>query len=101
VLRGRQEIRDFYTAAAEVRDLFDMHGVTQTVLETTDPEVVVVESEHHGHSHVTNAPYRSLALGIIRVHDGQIVHYRDFMNPLTLAELTGRLVTATGTGDGR
>lgn len=40
-----------------------------------DPEVVVVEIEHHGHSRVLDAPYRFRGLGVIRVRDGLIVSY--------------------------
>jgi hypothetical protein len=43
------------------------------VRETTDPEVVVTEITDHGWSHVTGAPYRFTALGVIRVRDGEIV----------------------------
>ncbi|HET9140926.1 nuclear transport factor 2 family protein [Actinophytocola sp.] len=106
-LEGQDTIREFYKARADMRGMFDMHEVTQVVYETDDPEVVITEIEHHGVSRVTDAPYRMLALGVIRVRDGKIVHYRDFMNPLTLAELVGRMpdliaaVSATGTGAAR
>lgn len=43
---------------------------------TDDPEVVT-EIEHHAHSLITGRPYRFRALGVIRVRDGQIVHYDD------------------------
>ena len=36
------------------------------------------------------APYRHLALGVIRVRDGQIVRYDDYMDPIALARLLGR-----------
>lgn len=101
-LVGREAIREFFAARAELRGLFDLAEVTSVVHETADPEVVVVEIEHHGHSHVTDAPYRMRALGILRVRAGEIVYYRDYLNPLSLAELTGRipqLITALG-GDG-
>jgi uncharacterized protein len=84
-----------------------MDEVTAEVHETTDPEVVITEIEHHGHSQAINGPYRMRAVGVIRVRDGKIVHYRDYMNPLGLAQLTGRLpqllerVSASGTGAGR
>jgi len=54
-----------------------MDGVEALVRETDDPEVVVIEIEHHGRSLVTGEPYRSRALGVIRVRNGQIVHYQD------------------------
>ncbi len=38
----------------------------------------------------TSAPYRHLALGVIRVRDGQIVHYDDYMDPIAVARLLGR-----------
>jgi hypothetical protein len=51
---------------------------------------VITEITHHGQSRVTGQPYRLTALGVIRVRDGQIVHYDDYMAPLALARLLGR-----------
>jgi uncharacterized protein len=107
VYKGLPAIRALFERMAEARDLFDIDEVTATVHETNDPELVIAEIFHHGQSHVTNRPYQSLALGIIRVRDGKIVHYRDFMNPLAVSELVGRLpdlvasLSGSGTGAGR
>jgi ketosteroid isomerase-like protein len=90
-LNGQQAIREFYEHARDVRKLFDMHGVSSVIHETDDPEVVITEIEHHGVSHLTNKPYQIKALGIIRVRDGKIVHYRDYLNSLAVAELLGRM----------
>jgi ketosteroid isomerase-like protein len=98
-LDGQAAIREFFHSRGGLRDLFDMAEVTAVVHETQDPEVVIVEIDHHGHSHIADGPYQMHALGIIRVRDGRIVHYRDYMNPLALAKLTGRmpeLLTAVG-----
>ena len=57
---------------------------------TADPEVVVAEITHHGWSKAAGEPYRHTALGVIRVRDGQIVHYDDYMNPIALARLLSR-----------
>jgi uncharacterized protein len=43
-----------------------------------------------GRSHVTGAPYEFTALGVIRVRDGEIVRYDDYMDALALARLLGR-----------
>ncbi len=51
----------------------------------TTPEI-----EHHGRSLVTGEPYRSRALGVIRVRNGQIVHYADYMDAISTARLLGR-----------
>ncbi|MQA77728.1 MAG: nuclear transport factor 2 family protein [Streptosporangiales bacterium] len=89
-LEGRDAIREFYAAAAATRGRLEIDEVTMELHETTDPEVVVVEIEHRGTSHATNGPYRVTAVGVMRVRDGEIVSYRDYMDPLTLARVTGR-----------
>jgi uncharacterized protein len=89
-VRGREEIRAYFAGREGRRQAFVMDGVDQVIYETDDPEVVVVEITHHGHSTVTDAPYEFRALGVIRVRDGEIVRYDDYMNPIALATLTGR-----------
>ena len=37
-----------------------------------------------------SAPYEFTALGVIRVRDGAIVRYEDYMDPIALARLLGR-----------
>jgi ketosteroid isomerase-like protein len=89
-LRGRDAIRSYFGAMGQARELFAMEGAEAVVRETSDPEVVVAEITHHGWSHVTGAPYRFTALGVIRVRDGEIVCYDDYMDPIALARLLGR-----------
>jgi len=89
-LRGREAIRAYHGAAGAARQLFEMDGVDALVRETDDPEVVVAEIEHHGRSLVTGEPYRFRALGVIRVRDGEIVSYQDYMDPIAAARLLGR-----------
>ena len=67
-----------------------MDGVEAVIRETDDPEVVVTEITHHGWSKAAGESYRHTALGVIRVRDGQIVRYDDYMNPIALARLLGR-----------
>jgi uncharacterized protein len=91
-LRGRDAIRAFFAdlGRTRARDLLVMDGVEAVIRETDDPEVVVTEITHHGWSKATSAPYRHLALGVIRVRDGQIVRYYDYMDPIAVARLLGR-----------
>jgi ketosteroid isomerase-like protein len=89
-LRGREAIRAHFAAGAPARRLFEMAGVDALARQTDDPEVVVAQIEHHGRSAVTGQPYRFRALGIIRVRDGQIVSYEDYMDPVAAARLLGR-----------
>jgi ketosteroid isomerase-like protein len=89
-LNGREAIRAYFKDRSRSRDLLVMEGVEAVVRETDDPEVVVTEITHHGWSKAAEAPYRHTALGVIRVRDGQIVRYDDYMNPIALARLLGR-----------
>jgi ketosteroid isomerase-like protein len=89
-LRGRDAIGSYFAGMGQSRQLFAMDGVDAVVRETDDPEVVVTEITHHGRSLVTGTPYRFTALGVIRVRDGLIVRYDDYMDPIGLARLLGR-----------
>lgn len=89
-VRGRKAIRAYFGAAPRSRQLFEMDGVEALVRQTDDPEVVVAEIEHHGRSLVTGEPYRFRALGVIRVRDGRIASYQDYMDPIAAARLLGR-----------
>jgi len=89
-LRGREAIRDYFRDRSGARDLLVMEGVEAVVRETDDPEVVVTEITHQGWSKAAGEHYRHTALGVIRVRDGQIVRYDDYMNPIAVARLLGR-----------
>lgn len=89
-LHGREAIRAYHGGASGSRRLFEMDGVDAVVRDTDDPEVVVAQIEHHGRSAVTGEPYRFHALGIIRVRNGEIVSYQDYMDPIATARLLGR-----------
>jgi ketosteroid isomerase-like protein len=51
---------------------------------------MVLEIEHHGRSLATDGPYRFRAIGVVRLRDGEIVSYDDYMNPVAMAEILGR-----------
>jgi len=89
-IRGREAIRAARTSEAGRRSLLVMDAVELVVRETDDPEVVVTEIEHYGHSRALDGPYRFRALGVVRVRDGQIVSYDDYMDPIAMAALLGR-----------
>jgi hypothetical protein len=89
-LRGREAIRGYFSRLASSRELFVMEGIEALVRGTDDPEVVVTEITHHGRSRVTGASYRLAALGVIRVRNGEIVRYDDYMDPIAVARMLGR-----------
>ncbi len=89
-LRGQDTIRVFFAALGRSRELFTMEGIDAVTWQTDDPEVVITQITHHGKSNLIDAPYQLTALGIIRVSDGLIVRYDDYMDPIALARLLGR-----------
>lgn len=93
-LRGRDAIGAYRDAAAGQRELFVIEGVDIVARYTDDPELVVAEITHYDWSRVTDAPYRFTALGVIRIRNGEIVHYDDYMDPLAMARLLGRTGTS-------
>ena len=89
-LRGRDAIRDYFAGRGRSRELFVMEGVDAEIWETDDPDMVITRITHYGQSGVTGGPYRFTALGVIRVRDGEIVRYDDYMDPIALPRLLGR-----------
>ena len=84
-VQGREEIRAFLTEAAkgfvrftEFRDVV-LH-------ETADPEVVIVEYNAVGTVLDTGAPFRQTVIAVFRVRNDLVLSYRDYINPLPLAE---------------
>ena len=84
-IQGREEIRAFLTEAAkgfvrftEFRDVV-LH-------ETADPEVVIVEYNAVGTVLDTGAPFRQTVIAVFRVRNDLVLSYRDYINPLPLAE---------------
>jgi ketosteroid isomerase-like protein len=52
------------------------------VHETTDPEVVVFEMGIDGRHKETGEPYEMGYVSVVTVHEGKILRYRDYWNPL-------------------
>ncbi|MFI6700037.1 nuclear transport factor 2 family protein [Streptomyces sp. NPDC050509] len=84
-LEGREQIRAFLTAQAKGLVRFDEYRNT-VIHETTDPEVVIVEYDAHGTVIPTGAPLHQTIIAVLRIRDGLVVSYRDYLNPLVLAE---------------
>lgn len=84
-VQGRERIREFLTSQAGALVRFDEYRNT-VIHETTDPEVVIVEYDAHGIVIPTGAPLRQTIIAVLRIRDGLVVSYRDYLNPLVLAE---------------
>ena len=85
----REELRARLRAGAASRRYKRLGNVVMH--ETADPEVVIVEYELHGEFTETAEPFSMRFLMILTVRDGQIVHSRDYSNPIIGARVIGRL----------
>ena len=66
-----------------IRKLLRIDGVTDvSEIEVTDPNVVVLEFSGRGEGLITGETYDQRYISVIRMRDGNIVHYKDYWNPI-------------------
>jgi ketosteroid isomerase-like protein len=64
-----------------------LEGVSNLEIhETVKPEVAIIEMTMTGTVTATGAPYEQSYVSVLTVRDGLIVRYRDYWNPLRVAE---------------
>lgn len=85
----REELRARLRAGAATRRYKRLGNVV--IHETADPEVVIVEYELHGEFTDKAEPFSMRFLMVLTIQDGQIVHSRDYSNPVVGAQVIGRL----------
>ena len=63
--------------------LIEFNSVSEVVKhETSNPEVFIVEFSGSGKGLATGEPFEQRYISVIRVRNGQIVHYKDYWNPV-------------------
>jgi uncharacterized protein (TIGR02246 family) len=84
-LQGREAIRENarQVLASPVR-LEDFEVVE--LYQTQDPEVVIAEMRTAGTVTTTGRSFAATSIQILRIRDGQIVHFRDFPDPRGLEQ---------------
>jgi hypothetical protein len=85
----REELRARFRAGATVRRYQRLSDVV--IHETADPEVVIAEYRLHGELTQTGQPFSQRFVMVITVRDGQIVHSRDYTDPINGARMLGKL----------
>jgi ketosteroid isomerase-like protein len=96
----REELRARFAAGPAVRSYQRLSDVV--IHETADPEVVITEYQLHGEMTATAEPFSQRFVMVMTIRDGQIVHSRDYTNPVTGARLLGKLpglIAALGVGE--
>lgn len=92
-LVGREQIRATYTAAwAAASQVVTLEEIRNVVVhQTADPEVIVVEQEIAGTVSTTGRRIDAFGVLVMRIHDGLLVHVRDYLDALTINHALGRL----------
>jgi uncharacterized protein len=88
-LEGREAIRTYFEAAA--RFPLKLRPRNVCVLETGDPEVVVVEYDYDGLGTGAGQSFQVSNIQVSRIRDGVIVSSRDYHNHAVLADAMGQL----------
>ncbi|HUN30434.1 MAG TPA: SgcJ/EcaC family oxidoreductase [Trebonia sp.] len=87
-LEGREAIRAYsrqmMASPVELSDL----EVTE-LYQTVDPEVVIVEARTKGIVTATGQPFAVPSIQVLRIRDGQILLFRDFVDARALAAAVG------------
>jgi ketosteroid isomerase-like protein len=88
-LKGPDAIKQFLAPVQrKVRELYRSETTDRRVYETDDPEVVICEFVSHRTVIGTGETHRMPYVHIVRIRDGEIVSFRDFMS-FHLAPRTG------------
>lgn len=66
-----------------------------TIHDTADPEVIVVEYVIAGTITTTGRQGSAPFVAVLRVRDGRITHWREYQNPLAMAEINAAEVNAS------
>ncbi len=68
-----------------LRKLLRIDGVAAvSEIEVSDPDMVVLEFSGRGEGLITKEAYDQRYISVIRMRDGNIVHYKDYWNPIAL-----------------
>jgi uncharacterized protein len=86
---GREAVRAHFARSASGAVEMQTHNVR--VHETTDPEVIIIESDLSGRIIQTGRTFDVPSIQILHVRDGLIVSARDFTNHAVMAAATGQL----------
>jgi uncharacterized protein len=86
---GRDAVRAHFAMSGS--SPIEMETRNIRVLETLDPEVIVIECDFHGKVIPTGRTFDVPSVQILRVKDGLIVSARDFTNHAVMAAAVGQL----------
>jgi ketosteroid isomerase-like protein len=86
-VEGRAALAELYRpygTAMVVNRCFDL-----AVYHDAAKGVVVLEYACEGHAVATGNPYRNRFISVLTLRDGQVVHWRDYLNPVAVFDALG------------
>ena len=88
-ITGRAAMWEFFSGGMTAFDPY-RYEITE-VFELVDPNCLIAEYRSNSRLKATNAPYRNQYLGIFRFRDGLIRYWREYINPVIVAETLATL----------
>lgn len=88
-ITGRVAMRDFFASGMSAFDPY-CYEITE-VFELLDPSRLIAEYRSNSRLKASNAPYRNKYLGIFHFRDGLICYWREYINPVVIAETLATL----------
>jgi len=86
---GRAAMREFFSSGMSAFDPYD-YEITE-VFELLDPNRLIAEYRSNSRLKATDTPYRNKYLGIFHFKDGLICYWREYINPVIIAETLATL----------
>jgi ketosteroid isomerase-like protein len=86
-LTGKQEIVPYFMALKDTIAIDEMRRVA--VHRTTDPNIVIVQSEGKGHAVQTGQTFEQKYISVLSFRDGLLVRVQDYWNPFTVFAALG------------
>jgi ketosteroid isomerase-like protein len=88
-LRGREEVRTRFAAAAQ--GSLSLQARNVVVHETADPEVIVAEFAYQGRVEETGEAFTVPCVFVMRIRGGLIIESRDYIDHIASARAWGEL----------
>ncbi|WP_280274825.1 nuclear transport factor 2 family protein [Nocardia wallacei] len=86
-LEGREAIREHLAQRWSGLSGIEVHAIHPEVYETTDPELLLVENEVDMTVPSAGRARVRTSVNVVRVRDGQVVLFRDYMDTARLTRL--------------
>jgi len=89
-IRGRGKMESFFAGGMSAFEPY-RYEITR-IFDLVDPSVLIAEYESNSRYKVSGAPYRNHYLGIFQFEGEFVTHWREYIDPLVVAEVLATAV---------